>query len=101
MKPGIEQVQALVDISGSGYVVVAMKLTHRLQIAQQCTTRGFPYHERQNHVICINNHVNALSFSCCNEFIYIQNFPVRPETFGTTLVQRENHLIAIIQINPC
>jgi len=32
MKPGLQRVQALADISCSGYVVIATKPVHRLQI---------------------------------------------------------------------
>jgi len=32
LKPGIERVQALADMSRSGYVVIATKPVHRLQI---------------------------------------------------------------------
>jgi len=34
MTPGIERVQALADIPRSGYVVIATKPVHRLQILQ-------------------------------------------------------------------
>jgi len=40
--PGIERVQALTDISRSGYVVISTKPVHRLQIRTIVTTREYP-----------------------------------------------------------
>jgi len=40
----MERVKALADISRSRLYVIATKPVHRLQIPQQCTTRGHPYH---------------------------------------------------------
>jgi len=49
IKPDIERVQALADISRSGYVVIATKPVHDCKSAQWCTTRGHPYHSPKLH----------------------------------------------------